>query len=121
MDFDINQPIYIQIGSQIKENILNGTIQSGEKLPSVREYSMIYEVSALTIHRTMQYLEQQGIIYSQKGVGSFVRSDLGEQLETQMIQVQVDSFIQKMKNCGLKEPEILALVQKRLGEGKDNE
>ena len=44
MDFQNDQPIYIQIGTFIKEQIINGTIQPGEKLPSVREYAVLFEV-----------------------------------------------------------------------------
>lgn len=50
MDFQNDQPIYIQIGTFIKEQIINGTIRPGEKLPSVREYAVFFEVSPLTIH-----------------------------------------------------------------------
>ena len=66
MDFQNDQPIYIQIGTFIKEQIINGTIQPGEKLPSVREYAVLFEVSPLTIHRTVQYLEAEGIIVTRK-------------------------------------------------------
>ena len=71
MDFQNDQPIYIQIGTFIKEQIINGTIKPGEKLPSVREYAVLFEVSPLTIHRTIQYLEAEGIIVTRKGIGSF--------------------------------------------------
>ena len=66
MDFQNDQPIYIQIGTFIKEQIINGTIRPGEKLPSVREYAVFFEVSPLTIHRTVQYLESEGIIETRK-------------------------------------------------------
>ena len=72
MDFQNDQPIYIQIGTFIKEQIINGTIKPGEKLPSVREYAVLFEVSPLTIHRTIQYLEAEGIIVTRKDVqGTF--------------------------------------------------
>lgn len=74
MDFQNDQPIYIQIGTFIKEQIINGTIKPGEKLPSVREYAVLFEVSPLTIHRTIQYLEAEGIIVTRKA--SAALSDL---------------------------------------------
>ena len=45
-----------------KNKLLEGNLNDFDKLPSIREYSAIYEVTALTIQRAMQQLEQDGII-----------------------------------------------------------
>ena len=69
MGFDAAAPIYIQIGDRIREEIISGKYPPGEQLKSVREYAVFYEVSPLTMHRAMQYLESQGLIVTKKGVG----------------------------------------------------
>ena len=113
MDFQNDQPIYIQIGTFIKEQIINGTIQPGEKLPSVREYAVLFEVS----HRTIQYLEAEGIIVTRKGIGSFVRPDIQEKLSEDMVTGLIQDFIGRMRNCGLTDDQIRAAVSQELEGG----
>lgn len=112
MNFDNNQPIYIQIGTLIKEQILTGILQAGEKLPSVREYAVIFEVSPLTIHRALQYLEQEHVIVTRKGIGSFVQQKMKETLTEQMIDGQVREFVARMKSYGVTQAEMMGMIQK---------
>lgn len=119
MEFQNDQPIYIQIATKIKEQIVSGRIRPGDKLPSVREYSVLFEVSALTIQRAMQYLEKEQVIYSRKGVGNFVREDTKQSLQGQMINDLAGEFIKKMRNCGLQGDEIRELVDRFLAGSDD--
>ena len=114
MEFRNEQPIYLQIAQKIKEQIVNGSLGPDEKLPSVRECSVLYEVSALTIQRAIQYLESEGVISSRKGVGNFVRKESLELLRHQMVRMQVQEFVQTMRNCGCGPDEILAMVREEL-------
>ncbi len=116
MEFQNEQPIYIQIADYIKEQIASGQITPGEKLPSVREYSVFFEVSALTIQRTMEYLVREGLVASKKGVGNFVRKDDAENLRNVLAETQTRAFVRKMKNCGLSAGEIKALIHQILEE-----
>lgn len=117
MEFHNEQPIYIQIATIIKQQIASGQLQPGEKLPSVREYSVLFEVSALTIQRTMQYLEQQQVIYPKKGIGNFVQEENAGSLQKKMAEMQAAEFIRKMRGCGLTDTEIKKLVEAALQEG----
>lgn len=117
MNFDNNQPIYIQIGTIIKEQILTGTLHTGEKLPSVREYAVIFEVSPLTIHRALQYLEQEQVVATKKGVGSFVREAIRDELSRQMVKGQVHDFVSKMRDYGIADDDIIRLVHSELKGG----
>jgi GntR family transcriptional regulator len=110
MQLKSNIPIYIQIATDIKEQILSNKFELGSKLPSVREFSAIYEVTALTIQRAMQQLELEGIVKSQKGIGSFVQHDCGELLEKNMIYKTTEEFIKSMRNMGLSNEEIRNLI-----------
>lgn len=114
MDFQNDQPIYLQIGTAVKEQIVNGTLRPGDRLPSVREYAVIYEVSPLTIHRMIQHLEAEGIIETKKGIGSFVRPDVREKLAKAMINGQVRHFVSHLRNCGLTAEEIKTAVWREL-------
>lgn len=117
MGYQDNIPIYVQIANSIKEQIISGKLQDGDKLKSVREYSVIYEVTTLTIQRVIQLLETEGIIQTKKGVGSFVVSGIQPSLENKMVNEQVKEFILRMKNMGIAKDEIIALVKEGLENG----
>ncbi|MCR1841577.1 GntR family transcriptional regulator [Murimonas intestini] len=114
MGFNTEQPIYLQIGMDIKEQIVSRKLAPGEKLRSVREYSVLYEVSPLTVQRAMQYLESEGIIYSQKGVGNFIKADVMDGLEGSMLDEQIHGFIVHLRKCGLSDEDIIGRILKEM-------
>jgi GntR family transcriptional regulator len=114
MEFKPDRPIYLQIAIRIKELILNGNYPSGDKLPSVREFSILFEVSALTIQRALAQLEMEGVIVSKKGIGSFVAQGCQGNLEQEMVIEQTREYIKKMKNLGLSGEKIKLLVGEEL-------
>lgn len=115
MEFQNNQPIYIQIASYIKEQIASGQLHSGEKLPSVREYSVFFEVSALTIQRAMEYLLKEHLIIPRKGIGNFVTDNISH-LQDELVGKLTIDYIQNMKSCGLSSEEIQEVIELMLKE-----
>ena len=67
-----NRPIYEHITTQIKELILTGELQPGQKLPSIRALANGLRISAITTKRAYTDLEAQGFIETVQGKGSFV-------------------------------------------------
>lgn len=67
-----SEPIYQQIVNQLKEQILNGELDAGEGLPSIRSLAKLIGVSVITTKRAYEELERGGFIYTQPGKGSFV-------------------------------------------------
>lgn len=67
-----SRPIYEQITTQIKELILTGELQPGQKLPSIRALANGLRISAITTKRAYTDLEAQGFIETVQGKGSFV-------------------------------------------------
>ena len=72
MKFNPHRAIYLQIGEHICEGILEGRWTVNQKLPSVREMAMAVEVNPNTVMRTYAELQNQAIIYNQRGIGFFV-------------------------------------------------
>jgi len=114
MEFQDNMPIYVQIANNIKEQIISGKLKDGEKIKSVREYSVFYEVTALTMNRAMQLLETEGVVQTKKGVGSFITAGVQPVLKTKMIGAQVQEFIYRMRNMDIPKADILHLIQEAL-------
>lgn len=66
------KPIYEQIIEQIKVMILKGELKADTMLPSVRSLSKEQKISALTVKKAYDLLEQEGFIVTVQGKGSFV-------------------------------------------------
>ena len=66
------QPIYDQISSQIKAQIIAGTLQPGEALPSIRALAKDLKISVITTKRAYDELEAAGFVCTVAGKGCFV-------------------------------------------------
>jgi len=75
MQFRDSVSIYLQIADYICEKILLKEWKVDERVPSVRELAMQLEVNPNTVMRTYEFLQQQNIIYNQRGIGYFVGTD----------------------------------------------
>ena len=66
-------PIYAQLDRAIRAAIATGQIQPGAQLPTVRQMAVDLAVNANTVARVYAQLERDGILETQRGVGTFVR------------------------------------------------
>ena len=72
MQFRESQAIYLQIADYVCEKILLKEWKPEQRIPSVRELAVQLEVNPNTVQRTYEFLQQQQIIYNQRGIGYFV-------------------------------------------------
>jgi len=79
MQFRESQPIYLQIADLVCEKVLLKEWGAGERISSVRELAIQLEVNPNTVMRTYEFLQQQGIIYNQRGIGFFTAADALQQ------------------------------------------
>lgn len=100
----IDEPIYQQIVSQIKENIMNGNISAGEALPSMRVLASQLRISVITTKRAYEELEREGYIETYAGKGCFVKGQNTQFLREENIR-QTEELLtkacQKAKMCNL--------------------
>ena len=75
MNFREGQPIYQQIAERLMDEILAGKYISDERIPGVREYSLLLQVNVNTTVKAFDILARQGIIYNKRGLGSFVSAE----------------------------------------------
>jgi DNA-binding transcriptional regulator YhcF (GntR family) len=75
MQFRESMAIYLQIADYVCEKVLLKEWQAGERIPSVRELAVQLEVNPNTVMRTYEFLQQQAIIYNQRGIGFFAAAD----------------------------------------------
>lgn len=75
-----SSPLYLQIYNQIKENIVNNTVDADSPIPSIRQLTKDLQVSMITIKRSYEDLEADGYIYSIPGKGFYVKEMNEEKL-----------------------------------------
>jgi len=109
--FQENMPIYVQIANDIKDQIISGRLEDGDKLNSIREYTLTYEVTALTMQRALGLLEGEAVIETKKGVGSFVKPGVREVLKVKLVEELVRDFIARATNMGITGEEIIDWVK----------
>lgn len=78
MQFNEPRSIYLQIADQIRDRILQGEWQAGERIPSIRELAIELGVNPNTVTRSYQALLDWGIVANQRGRGYFVSDEAAE-------------------------------------------
>lgn len=116
MKFNPTVPIYLQIMDSIKKDIVTGVLTRGERVDSVRALSEKFGVNLNTMQRACSELEREQVVYTQRGVGSFVTEDESviRSLKQEMCRGIVDEFVQGMQGIGFANNEILDIVGKAL-------
>src|SRR5215469_9750922 len=76
MDFEWNdnQPIYRQLRDRVIAMILDGVLNEGDPLPSVRNVAQEYRVNPLTVLKAYQQLADEGFVEKRRGLGLFVNA-----------------------------------------------
>lgn len=106
------QPIYEQIVEQVKALILNGTLSEESMLPSVRSLAKELKISALTVKKAYDHLEEEGFIVTVHGKGSFVAAanqNLLQEEQRKEVEADLERAIRKGRCCGMSNSELREL------------
>ena len=71
---DRSKPMYFQIYMQLKEQIQSGCYKPGDQIPTEIQLSELYQVSRITVRRTIEELCVQGVLVKRQGKGTFVEA-----------------------------------------------
>lgn len=85
------EPIYLQISSQFKEDILAGKLKQGEYLPSIRSLAKDLKISVITTMKAYEQLEAEGLVTGVQGKGFYVNAQ-----DSQMLREQ---HLRKVEEC----------------------
>lgn len=114
MEFNNDQPIYLQIMDYLKFKIVRGELALGDQVPSVRDVALDLQVNPNTVQRAYLELRGQNILFSRRGLGNFVTEDelVLEALKQDMAKTTLESFITEMKKMGLSKNDAIKLIEK---------
>ena len=80
MIFTNDKPIYIQMADRLGDEILADKYKDDDRIPSVREYSVLLEVNTNTAVKAYDELARANIIYNKRGLGYFVTPGAKKQI-----------------------------------------
>ena len=107
-------PIYDQIYSQIKNQIISGDLKEDEALPSIRNLAKDLRISVVTTKRAYDELEREGFIYTIAAKGCFVAPKNVELLREENLK-KIEEYMQKINqlaaSCNLSKEDLIEMLQ----------
>ncbi len=121
VDFRSKEPIVDQIRKQIRFLIATGRLRPGDQLPTVRQLAADLRVNFNTVARAYRALDEEGMISTQHGRGTFVLEPpfgkAPEEMRRKVMEEAAGKYVETGRKLGFEESEILDFVRKAfLGE-----
>lgn len=119
IDNKTGTPIYDQIYSQIKEQIIGGGLEENEMLPSIRSLAKDLRISFITTKRAYEELEKEGFIYTVPAKGCYVAPknlELIKEENLKKIEFRFEEIKNLSKLCGLSRDELVSMLDFTLEE-----
>ena len=113
------QPIYEQIYSQLKAQIIAGVLTPGEALPSIRALAKDLKISVITTKRAYDELESEGFLYTVAGKGCFVAEknlDLIREQQLRELEGHLTAAAGLAKSCAVTVEELIDMLRVLLEE-----
>lgn len=107
-------PIYEQVADQVKKNIISGELKEGQVLPSVRVLSSQLRISALTVKKSYDRLEDEGFVVTVQGKGTYVSTgdlSFAEEAKRRAVEDDFKKAVDKATAAGMRPEEILEIVK----------
>lgn len=114
-----NQPIYEQIYTQLKAQIISGALSPGEALPSIRALAKDLKISVITTKRAYDELESEGFLYTVAGKGCFVAEknlDLIREQQLKELETHLTAAAGLAKSCAVTVEELIDMLRVLLEE-----
>lgn len=112
-------PIYEQIYSQIKNQIIGGSLKENEMLPSIRGLAKDLRISFITTKRAYEELEREGFLYTLPGKGCYVAPKNVELLREEnlkKIEEHMEEIVRLAASCNLSREEVMEMMNFSLEE-----
>jgi GntR family transcriptional regulator len=118
IDPQLRTPVYRQIVDEVKRLVGSGVLRPGDRVDSVRELSHALGVNPATVAKAYRDLVSEGVLRTTSKSGTFVGAGGGLSPEASRARVAeaLDRFLAEVAACSLDAGEIVAAVQRRLGE-----
>ncbi len=109
-----SEPIYEQICTQIKDMVLTGKLIPGDMITSVRTLAKELGIGVLTVQKAYDRLQQEGVIETVVGKGTYITDEntaIFEDQKNQIIETKVVELIKTVKKYEIKVEDLIKLVE----------
>nr|MDH3163571.1 GntR family transcriptional regulator [Bacillus licheniformis] len=109
-----DEPIYLQIVNQLKDQIVKGELSESEALPSIRNLAKELKISVITTKRAYDELEREGFIVTVAGKGSYVATinkDILRETKVKLIEEHIAEAVTEAKQIGFTYEELQEMLK----------
>ncbi len=106
-------PIYEQISTQLKAQIISGALKEDDPLPSIRSLAKDLRISVITTKRAYDELEKEGFLYTVAGKGCFVaarNAELVREENLKKIETHMEAIVRLSAACGLSRDDLIEML-----------
>lgn len=115
--FDDRSPIYRQIASRIKADVLSGALKGDDQVMSTTQYATYYRINPATAAKAFQQLVDEGVLYKKRGIGMFVSPDARDTLRAQRRETffaeVVEPMIAEARAIGISLRDVVRRIEER--------
>lgn len=107
-------PIFVQIGEWVEDEIIEGHLKEGDKIPSKTQFAMEYNINPATALKGINMLVDEGIIYKKRGIGMFVSEGANKLIckkrKNKLLNEQLVNLLNEAKKLGINKEEIKRII-----------
>ena len=119
---DEGTPLFVQIAERLAEDIADGGLAEGERVPSTNELAAYYQINPATAAKGINMLAADGLLEKRRGIGMFVaagaRNRLLEDRRKRFAERHIDPLVAEASRLGIDADELIALIQKSVHTGE---
>jgi GntR family transcriptional regulator len=118
VDLTIHTPAYLQIMGEVKQAISSGELKPGDQLPTVRQLAADLRINFNTVARAYRLLDEEGIISTQHGRGTYIMSPSStksrQRVRQQHLVVLSEHFVEEAEKLGFEPDEVRKLIEDQI-------
>ena len=123
LNFQSEQPIYIQLAEAIEDDVLKGIMAEDTQIPSTTEISVALKINPATARKGVNLLVDEGILYKKRGVGMFVtvgaRKKVMLKRKAAFYQSFVVTLLAEAEKLDISHHELVEMIERGLSDDED--
>jgi len=112
---DDGTPLFVQIAEQLADDIVDGGLAEGARVPSTNELAAFYRINPATAAKGINVLVDDGVLEKRRGIGMFVAAGAQEQLRAgrrkRFAEQYVDPMLAEANRLGIDTDTLVSLVR----------
>jgi DNA-binding transcriptional regulator YhcF (GntR family) len=112
---DDGTPLFVQIAEQLADDIVEGVLAEGARVPSTNELAAFYRINPATAAKGINLLVDDGVLEKRRGIGMFVTAGAAEQLRAgrrkRFAEQYVDPMLAEANRLGIDTDTLVSLIR----------